>query len=269
MANQPNATFSFTLDSFQITDTRSLHLDTDYVTFTLLVRSKDGTGTPQTLKKAMGDVNNGTHAVNLSFSNVVVTPTDTVILNYLIVNSGHKNPGQVESALEGAAAKLATAGGAAIGNAIIPGLGSVLGSAAAWLATELVGILTANCDGAVAAEQDTFTYNDLVGKTARGPFNQSTKHPGTNSPTGCGRNSAYVVNWHMIEVGSLANKTVPNVLELAPSEAAKRVQAVGLVAKFTGTNNSSSFVFSQSPGAGQVVDTGATVTMALHAGPLR
>jgi len=269
MANQPNATFSFTLDSFQITDTRSLHQDTDYVTFTLLVKSQNGTGTPKTLKKAMGDVNNGTHSVNLSFSNIVVTPTDTVVLNYLIVNSGHKNPGQVESALESAAGKLATAGGAALGNAIIPGLGSLLGAAAGFLANQLVGILTANCDGPVAGEQNTFTYNDLIAKAIHGPFNQSTRHPGTNSPTGCGRNSAYVVNWHMIQIGNPANKTVPNVLELSAADATKRVQAAGLVAKFTGANNGKSFVFSQSPSAGQVVDEGITVTMTLHAGPPR
>jgi hypothetical protein len=269
MANQPNATFSFTLDSFQITDTRSLHQDTDYVTFTLLVKPQNGTGTPQTLKKSMGDVNNGTHSVNLTFSNIVVRPTDTVTLNYLIVNSGHKNPSQVESALESAATKLATTGGAALGNAIIPGFGSLLGMAAGWLAGELVTIINANCDGAVAGEQDTFTYNDLMARVAHGPFNQSTKHPGTNSPSGCGRNSSYIVNWHMIEIGSAANKTVPNVLELAPPAASQRVQAAGLVAKFTGTNNSTSWVFSQSPTAGHVVDAGSTVTMNLHTGPRR
>ena len=93
------AVFSFTLDSFQITDTRSLHNDTDYVTYTLLVKAQDGSGTPRTLTKAMGDVNNGVHAVNLSFSNVQVNPTDTVVLNYLIVNSGHKGQSQVISAI--------------------------------------------------------------------------------------------------------------------------------------------------------------------------
>jgi hypothetical protein len=36
------AVFTFTLDSFQITDTRSLHEDTDYVTYTLLVKTQDG-----------------------------------------------------------------------------------------------------------------------------------------------------------------------------------------------------------------------------------
>jgi hypothetical protein len=269
MANPTNATFSFTLDSCQITDTRSLHQDTDYVTFTLLVKSNTGAGTPQTLVKSLGDVNNGTHSISLIFSNIVVHPTDTITLNYLIVNSGHKSPGEVESALESAAVKLATAGGAALGGAILPVLGSALGAVGGHLATQLISILNANCDGAVAAEQNTFTYNDLIAKAAHGPFSQSTKHAGTNSPTGCGRNSFCVVNWHIMKIGSTANKVVSNVLELAPAEAAQRIQSVGLVAKFTGPNNSHSFVFSQSPKAGQTVDTGATVTMNLHSGPVR
>lgn len=53
------AVFSFTLDSFQITDTRSLHEDTDYVTYTLVVKDQNGNGGPRMLTKYMGDVNNG------------------------------------------------------------------------------------------------------------------------------------------------------------------------------------------------------------------
>ena len=60
------AVFSFTLDSFQITDTRSLHEDTDYVTYTLVVKDQNGNGGPRMLTKYMGDVNNGVHAVNLT-----------------------------------------------------------------------------------------------------------------------------------------------------------------------------------------------------------
>ena len=259
--------FTFTLDSFQITDTRSLHEDTDYVTFTLLVKAKDGSGTPRVLTKSMGDVNNGVHSVNLAFTNVQVNPTDTVTLNYLIVNSGHKNPSQTIAALESAGTKLATQGGAAIGTAILPGLGSILGAVAGWLAGQLVSIINANCDGPVAAEQDSFTFDDLVARTKNGQFKQSTRHPGTDSATGCGRNSNYIVNWHMLEVGNTAGKTVPNVIQESAAQAAAQIQAAGLVAKFTGQNGSQSWVFSQSPAAGQVVNAGSTITMVLHSGP--
>jgi PASTA domain-containing protein len=264
------AVFSFTLDSFQITDTRSLHQDTDYVTFTLLVKPGGGTGgTPRTLTKSMGDVNNGVHGVNLTFSNITVNPTDTVVLNYLIVNSGHKTPSQVVSAIETAGTALLSQGVTTLGNLIAPGVGSILGKAASWLGSELLGVFTANCDGPVAAEQDSFTFADLTAKTSHGPFSHSTKHPGTDSPTGCGRNSVYIVNWHMLEVGIAANKTVPNVLQLGATEAASKVQAAGLVAKFSGQNGAHSFVFSQSPSAGQVVDEGSAVSMVLHQGPAR
>lgn len=191
-----NTVFTFTFDSFRITDTRSRHEDTDYASLTLAV----GSGAPQTVTKKIGDVNNGTHAVNLSFQNIAVNPSDTVTMNYLIVNTGHKSPSEVVSTLEGAGTKLAASAGAAAGAAIgsaIPGLGTALGAAAGWLAGEITGLINANCDGAVAAEQNTFTYADLVAKTAQGTFTHSTKHPGTDSPHGCGSNSMYYVNWHI------------------------------------------------------------------------
>jgi hypothetical protein len=138
--------------------------------------------------------------VNLSFANISISPDETVVLNYFIVNSGHKNPSQVESGLETAGTKLATAGATALGGAIgsvIPGLGTIVGAVAGFLAGELEGILNANCDGAVAAEQDTFAYNDMIGKTANGTFSHTTEHRGTNSPTGCGSNSVYYATWYM------------------------------------------------------------------------
>ena len=194
-------TITFSLDSFRITDTRSRHNDTDYVSFTLLVRDANGKGTPQTIKKFMGDVNNGTHAVGLSFPNVAVPNNGSVVFNYLIVNSGHKSESDVDKALETAGGALAekglVAGGTALGTAILPGLGSILGAIAGFLAGEIKSILTANCDGPVAAEQVTMTFQQLMDHTANGPFRQETKHPGTDSATGCGGNSMYFVDWHI------------------------------------------------------------------------
>ncbi len=196
-------TFTFTLDSFRITDTRSRHNDTDFASFTLLLKSSTANGTPQTLKKSMGDVNNGVHPVNLSFPDITVDPSASITLNYLIVNSGHQNPGQIESTLESAGSSLAIKGATDLGGAIgsvIPGFGTLLGGLTGLLAGELTSILNANCDGAVAAEQNTLTYNDLIAKTAGGTFTQTTKHPGTDSPWGCGGNSVYYVTWHIQRV---------------------------------------------------------------------
>ncbi len=208
MAN-PTA-FSFTLDSFQITETRSLHNDTDFVTFTLLVKAANGTGTPQSLQKSMGDVNNGSHSMNLSFSNVPVHPGDTVTLNYLIVNAGHAAPGKAQTTLETVGNQLANSAG----EAIFPGLGA----AAKWLAGKLAGILTADCDGPVAAEQMVFTYNELVAKAGTSTYSHTTDHHGTDSATGCGSNSRYKVTWHMA-----AAKTI--VLQPVQEEPQKMVTA--------------------------------------------
>jgi len=194
-------TMTFSVDSFRITDTRSRHNDTDFVSCTLLVRDASGNGTPQTLNKSMGDVNNGAHAVNLSFANVAVPVGGSIVFNYLIVNSGHKSESDVDQALEKAGSALAqkglVAGGTALGTAIFPGLGTILGMVGGWLAGEIGNIMAANCDGPVAAEQITLTQAQLMQETANGPYGKETKHPGTDSATGCGSNSMYYVTWHI------------------------------------------------------------------------
>lgn len=194
-------TVTFSLDNFRITDTRSRHEDTDYVSFTLLVRDAHGNGTPQTLKKAMGNLNNGTFNVGLSFQNVVVPTGGSVAFNYLIVNSGHQSESDVYKVLETTGSALANkalvAGGTALGTAILPGLGTILGAIGGWLAGEISSILNVNCDGPVAAEQVTLTYASLMSKIAGGTDTVTTPHPGTDSATGCGGNSMYYVTWHM------------------------------------------------------------------------
>jgi len=193
--------FSFSLDSFRITDTRSRHEDTDYASITLQLKSANSATEPQTLTKKIGDVNNGTHAVGLSFPNIHVDPSQTVVFNYLIVNTGHKDEGAVYQGLEKAGSALAnkglTAGGTALGTLILPGLGTILGAIGGFLADEIGSWLSADCDGPVAAEQITLTYADLVAKTASGTYSNETKNPGTDSAWGCGSNSMYYVDWHI------------------------------------------------------------------------
>lgn len=187
------AIISFILDSFNIENTRSLHEDTDYLSWTLTVVPSGGQGTPQTKIKSMGNINNGTHTVNLAFDNISIDTTDTVVLSYLIVNSGSSGRVQVETTLETVGAQLVTAG-PGLG---VPQLNSALHALREWLPGELEGVLHARCDGAVAAEQSTFTCTELLSILSSGPFKQATNHPGTDSAVGCGSNSFYVVNWHM------------------------------------------------------------------------
>ena len=261
------SSFSFVLRSVQISKTRSLRKDTDYVTFTLQV----GSGTPQSATQSLGDVGEGGYPLHLSFLNVVVNQTDTVKFNYLIVNSGSDmRPSDARATIEGVAVNLLIGAGILAGGTIAGSIGaSILGVAAAFLGAELVKMIDADCDGTVAAEQVSLSYADLVAKTANGPFNQATQHPGTDSPDGCGANSMYVVLWEMMEAGNPATKTVPDLFQMSPTMAKNAVTAAGLVPKLMGPTTTKAWVFSQSPAGGTLADVGSTVTMVFKTGMMQ
>jgi hypothetical protein len=192
--------YTFTVESFRITDTRSLHNDTDYVSLAVSV----GLNPPVTVPaKSMGDVNNGTHAVNLSIPNVAVGPNDAVAFTYSIVNSGYSS-NLVEEALQkavsAASSKAAAAAAGAVGGALGGPAGSILsvvGTAAfGWLAGKLEGVIFPDCDGVVAGADHAYTGEQLVTQTANGKvITVSDLNKGTNSPDGCGANSVYYVTW--------------------------------------------------------------------------
>ena len=240
--------FNFTFDSFQITQTRSQHKDTDYVSFTLKV----GGGAPQTLVKSMGDVNNGLYTVNLSFTNIPVNTPDSVVLNYMIVNSGGDNRVDVETTMENVGAATANGNGPKF-----PQLSSALAAGATWFNSGLNRTYRSLCDGLVAAEQDVFTYNDLVNKASTNPFHQSTPQPGINTVHGCNTKlSAYVANWHMA-----ATVSVPDVAGKQPGTAETMILAAGLTyGKPLGTGP---IVSHQAPIAGVPVDIRDQVTLYL------
>ncbi len=199
-SEQPGV-YTFTLTSFRIIDTRSLHNDTDFVSIAVAV----GKNPPITMPtKSMGDVNNGTHTVNLSIPNVPVGPNDTVTFSYSIVNTGfNKNSVEhaLQSATDAAAAKVAAAGGGALGGIISGGTGAGIGAiigdkAGAWLIGKLDTIIFANCDGTVAAADHAFMADALAKGTHNGAVLSGTDdNKGTNSSHGCGRNSRYFVSW--------------------------------------------------------------------------
>jgi hypothetical protein len=200
--------YTFAMDSFRITDTRSRHEDTDYVSISLAV----GSAPPMTKTKSMGDLNNGTFKVGLSFDNIAVASNVPVAFTYAIVNNGHGSQADVEKSLEKAGTTLAqkaaeaaakaigaeigSALGASIGTAAVPIVGTALGAVAGWLVGEIGGFLFANCDGPVAAGVRVFHGSDLAAQTSGGKVLTQTDHnPGTDSPTGCGSNSNYFVTW--------------------------------------------------------------------------
>lgn len=205
--------FTFRLDSFEIENTRSRHEDTDYVSCSFAL----GSAAPQTKTKSMGDLNNGTYPVGISFGPVTISsPTEVAIFNYLIVNAGHEDWSTIDGMITKAGSTLAKAGadaaasaagaaagtllGAEIGGVVVPIIGPALGALAGWVVGEITGLVTADCDGPVAAEQLVVTGAQLWASTqdANKTWSHQTYQPGTDSAAGCGSNSIYLVNWSVV-----------------------------------------------------------------------
>jgi hypothetical protein len=152
----------------------------------------------------MGDVNNGTFTVGLTFRPIhVETPDTQVTFNYLITNTGHHDEASIDSAVSSGLQELAKAGGsfagaevgAAVGSFAGP-IGTAIGALFGQLATLLGGFLVPDCDGPVAIEQVTLTGQQLWDATASGGVNTHTvDQPGIDSADGCGSNSQYTVFW--------------------------------------------------------------------------
>ena len=121
---------NFSLDSYTISNTRSVHEDTNYCTVSITV----GTNPAVTKTQSMGDQNNGTYKVGLGISAELPAGPVPVVFSYVILNNGHGKPGDVEKGVEAALSAIGSAGakaaasatGAAIGGA----LGATIGTAA-------------------------------------------------------------------------------------------------------------------------------------------
>ena len=206
--------FRFSLDSFDILNTRSRHEDTVFVSASVAV----GTRSPVSATRAMGDLNNGHYGVGLSLDGIDVGDDESAVFTYAIVNNGHSDPGTVQKVLEQALSALANKGaqaaasavgtavgaavGAAIGSGIVPVVGTALGALAGWLVSATSGLIFADCDGPVAAGFHVFKGSDLRSQIASsGPVRGTDDHPGTDSPHGCGSNSHYTATWSVSAAG--------------------------------------------------------------------
>lgn len=184
--------FSFTIQSVNIQNTRSKHLDTDYVAVTF----KLGSQAPEFEFQFLGNVNSGIHPAAPSLGiEIEIGTNDQCIFNYLIVNAGSTTSAKAQAALEHAGAAWASGQGPASNNFV-----GALQDGQTWFTDELKNILNTNsCDGMVAAEQNRLTYNELVSLVSNGPHTVQTHHPGVRSPSGCGPNSQYTVTWVIAE----------------------------------------------------------------------
>ena len=202
----------FSVDNFTISNTRSRHKDTDYISASVAVAGRP----THSANQKLGDLNNGTFSTAMRFNGVPVADNETAVFTYLIVNSGHADPGAAEKAVQQAATTLAEKGaqaaataaggaigaalGASIGTAVVPLLGTALGALAGWVVSSVGTLLFADCDGAVAASVHTYSGAQLRAGTSQGlKLTGSDHHPGTESAAGCGSNSIYDVRWTINE----------------------------------------------------------------------
>ena len=189
---------TFTMDSFGISNTRSLHNDTDFVYLSANV----GANPIVFVSKSMGDVNNGTHSVGLSLEVDIPDDDTAVVFNYLIMNNSHGGNDAKAKAAQAALNTIAeeiikhgaiTAAAVTVGSFLVPFFASALAAVAGIMAaTEAALLLFADCDGLVAAGSLPFTCSDLIKRTASGQkIAENANHPGTDSADGCGSNSQY------------------------------------------------------------------------------
>ena len=192
---------TFTMDNFGISNTRSLHNDTDFVFLSATV----GANPPVFVQKSMGDVNNGAHSVGLSIEVDIPDDDTEVVFSYLIINNGHGGNDAKQKAAQAALSTIAkeiiahpgdTAAAITIGSIVVPFFVSALAAVAGVLGLVEAGlILFADCDGVVAGGTLPFKCSDLIARTSAGQkIGNTTHHPGTDSPTGCGSNSSYTTN---------------------------------------------------------------------------
>ena len=248
------ALFNFTLDSFGITQTRSKHQDTNFAALTL----KLGSLTPTTVFKPIGNVNNGTHPVQLSFTGVEIGQDDSFAFNYLIVNAGSATTDEARAALEAVGAAWANGGGPAA-----PHLATANGVDTDWLVAQLNGIFRSTCDGVVAAEQNSFSYGALAALLPGNAFAHQTPQPGTHSPSGCGNNSQYTVNWHIAK--ALLMPDVVGMPSDTPTHPVKQtvvqlLNSDGFTSVSWEKNTKGPLVTQQTPQSGYV-DGGSPVTL--------
>jgi hypothetical protein len=198
--------YYFSVRNVRIDNTRASHNDTDYFLSSVTV----GDRSFPKFFVSMGDLNNGDYDVGAIIGPLPVEDTGVkVSFNYQIVNSGHRDPSIIQKGLTDAADQIAKKlweQAMASGNLWAAG-----GAGAIELATKvLLPALTANCDGLVVLDQLSLTGAQLLTRTKAG-WSETRQYPGTDSPTGCGSNSDYKVNFSVYRSGWSGWLAIPGI----------------------------------------------------------
>jgi hypothetical protein len=183
--------FYFVIDNVFVKKSRSKHKDTNYIVCGLF---KNGFPTQIPVFEFLGDYDSGTYQINLQPNFIDLGPGDTVTFNYVIVNAGTANGAKVVQQL--LAVSNQWSGGAGPN---LPHFTGAVQAGSAFFSSLLSSVFNSNsCDGVVAAEQDRLSFDTDLSPLPLDQFVPHAVHQvGTNSPSGCGTNSDYTVNWHI------------------------------------------------------------------------
>ena len=209
--------YTVKLEQFHIDNTRSRHNDTDTVTLGVQL----GEAQLPVLSFNAGDVNNGDHGVGLHFSSMLLSDPDRPLaFSYTIYNGSTNelstNLNQLATSLltkgvqftvKGPSLSFANLSGGVttVGVSNSVGLTSLLANTSAWYAAvakvlveTAINFVFPNCDGFVAGDVVSMTHqqwDEMIDGQGGSVVRSTMSYPGTESPGGCGGNSAYSVTW--------------------------------------------------------------------------
>lgn len=178
-------TYLFVIDHCSVSGTRSPNTDTDYLGFGVSVNNQ----VLAVKNQFLGDLTSASspYQIDLEIGPIAI-PNDRTVpvtIAYVIVNIG--NPSGVSGNIDDATKALLNS---------YSGSGSPL----AFVDKNLGYIYNSYCDGAVAAIQYPVDGQRLVNAGEDQSWVKQDYFAGTDSPTGCGSNSRYFVNWHIKKV---------------------------------------------------------------------
>lgn len=158
------ATYSIQLDKFHVNQTRDTvslpefkGRDVIYAAFSVQILSQIGYGEIQSVSHTIGPVHNGEdHPTNLKFL-VRLQPNEALTFSFLLVNSGFVGSGAAEG--QKFLDNISNATKSAL-NVIYPAEKEIW-TVANDLTQYLNSILASGCDGIVAADKVTMTYDQL------------------------------------------------------------------------------------------------------------
>lgn len=199
------SSINFTLQSFALSNTRSVHEDTNYLAIAL---THNGSLLPPKVQK-IGNVNNGTKEVNMTISIPgTYNATDTFTFSYILINHGGDSTQNVleyclsaisDSPLKDFDQTKAVAisiNGKLLPTSLLPNLRAKDFMNTKWNLIKSYFHHQNHCDGPVAIDSFSFAGNELVNMelvSQAAPF--SLIYLGTDSNIGCGSNSDYSVQW--------------------------------------------------------------------------